>query len=142
MMRLRFPYFLLLLLITGCGELKDLPTSPGDGDAPDPSATFSRVQNEIFTPSCALSTCHDAFSSQEGMTLSSGEGYSNTVGRKATQSSLNRIEPGFPERSYLYLKVTGSAGITGSQMPQNRTPLTDDKIRLLRDWIRRGAPND
>jgi len=38
-------------------------------------------------------------------------------------------------------KITG-AGITGDRMPQGGPYLTDAQIKLVRDWIRRGAPND
>jgi hypothetical protein len=54
---------------------------------------------------------------------------------------LQRVAPGDPSNSYLYRKITG-AGITGERMPLQMPPLSDDKIRLVRDWIRRGAPND
>ena len=33
-------------------------------------------------------------------------------------------------------------GITGDRMPQGSPPLSDAQIKLVRDWIRRGAPND
>jgi hypothetical protein len=52
-----------------------------------------------------------------------------------------RIAPGDPAASYLYRKITG-AGITGERMPLGLPPLTDAQQRLVRDWIRRGAPND
>jgi hypothetical protein len=55
--------------------------------------------------------------------------------------SLLRIAPSDPANSYLYRKVIGS-GITGDRMPQGGPFLTDAQIKLIRDWIRRGAPND
>ena len=33
-------------------------------------------------------------------------------------------------------------GITGDRMPQGGPYLTDAQTKLVRDWIRRGAPND
>jgi len=57
MRRLVFP---LLFLLCACGKLKELPTEPGLGSEPiDPTATFTRVQNEIFTPTCGAIGCHD-----------------------------------------------------------------------------------
>jgi hypothetical protein len=65
-----------------------------------------------------------------------------TVGVPSVEMpGLARVTPGDPANSYLYRKITG-AGITGDRMPQNLTPLTDAQIKLVRDWIRRGAPND
>ena len=50
----------LICLLTSCGKL--LPTEPGlggGGEPIDPTATFTRVQNEIFTPTCGAIGCHD-----------------------------------------------------------------------------------
>ena len=54
---------------------------------------------------------------------------------------LMRVAPLDPANSYLYRKIAG-AGITGDRMPQTLPPLSDAQIKLVRDWIRRGAPND
>ena len=76
------------------------------------------------------------------MVLSAGRAYANTVGVASVEvPSLQRITPGDPTNSYLYRKITG-AGITGDRMPLQQPPLSEDKIALVRDWIRRGAPND
>lgn len=132
-----------ILLLAGCGELKS-PTDAGagGGDPIDQSATFTRVQNEIFTPSCASIGCHDPLGQQSQLILSPGRAYDQTVNRASVEMpSLARVTPNDPAASYLYRKITG-AGITGDRMPQGRAPLTDAQIRLVRDWIRRGAPND
>jgi hypothetical protein len=131
------------LVAAGCGELKDLPTAPGGGnEPPDPTATFSRVQSEIFTPTCARVGCHDAFGAQQGLVLAAGSAYGHLVNVKSTENALDRVEPGSPQASYLYLKITGSAGITGERMPFGLAPLDDAQLKLVSDWIRRGAPND
>ena len=76
------------------------------------------------------------------MILSPGRAYAMSVGVPSVETpQLARVTPGDPANSYLYRKITG-AGITGDRMPQNLTPLTDAQIKLVRDWIRRGAPND
>lgn len=131
-----------LLLLTACGELKT-PTEPDDGGDPiDPNATFTRVQNEIFTPTCASVGCHDPLGRSSELVLSAGRAYANTVNVPSVEvPSLDRVEPNDPTNSYLYRKITG-AGITGERMPQSRPPLSEAQIDLVRDWIRRGAPND
>lgn len=134
---------LVLFAAFGCGKLKE-PTAPGagGGDPIDPTATFTRVQNEIFTPTCAAIGCHDPLGQQEQQVLSPGRAYANTVNvRSIEMPGLVRVAPGDPNNSYLYRKVTG-AGITGDRMPQGGPFLTDAQIKLIRDWIRRGAPND
>jgi hypothetical protein len=133
---------LTLLLAVACGRLKE-PTAPGGGGDPiDPTATFTRVQNEIFTPTCAQLGCHDPLGRQESMILSPGRAYAMIVGVPSIETpSLNRVTPNDPTNSYLYRKITG-AGITGVRMPNSGPVLSDAQIKLVRDWIRRGAPND
>jgi len=133
---------IMILLLTACGELRT-PTSPGLGGEPiDPSATFTRVQNEIFSPTCAQLGCHDQIGQQSQMILSAGRAYGMIVNVPSVEiPSIDRVEPNDPANSYLYRKITG-AGITGDRMPQSLPPLSDAQIALVRNWIRRGAPND
>lgn len=134
---------LATLILAGCGELVEIPTDPGVGGEPvDTSATFTRVQNEIFTPTCGRIACHDAIGHQSNQILTVGVAYGNTVNVPSVEMpSLLRVKPNDPANSYLYRKITG-AGITGDRMPQSLPPLSDAQIKLVRDWIRRGAPND
>jgi hypothetical protein len=131
-----------LVFLTACGELKTPTDAGGGGDPIDQTATFTRVQNEIFTPTCASIGCHDPLGQQSQLILSAGRGYANTVNVSSVEiPSLDRVEPFDHANSYLYRKITG-AGITGDRMPQGRPALSDAQIKLVRDWIRRGAPND
>ena len=131
------------LFLTACGKLAELPTDAGVGGEPiDPTATFTRVQNEIFTPTCAALGCHDPLGHQESQILTAGRAYSQIVNVQSVQMpGLVKIAPGDPANSYMYRKIVG-AGITGDRMPQNGPYLSDTQIKLIRDWIRRGAPND
>ena len=133
---------ILSLLAAACGKL-ETPTDPGGGGEPiDPTATFTRVQNEIFTPTCAQINCHHPIGQQSQMVLNVAQAYAMTVNVNSVEMpSLKRVAPGDPTNSYLYRKITG-VGITGDRMPQSLPPLSDAQIKLVRDWIRRGAPND
>ena len=133
------PVLLLALAAAACGTQKS-PTEPLG--PVDPTATFTRVQMEVFTPSCALSGCHAGGSPQAGMDLSAGRSYSQIVGVKATESTRLRIAPADVAGSYLLSKVAGDATITGSRMPLGGPYLSDATQKLLADWVRRGAPND
>lgn len=76
------------------------------------------------------------------MVLTAGNAYGNIVNRNSVEMpAIARITPNDPANSYLYRKITG-AGITGDRMPLSKPPLSDAQIKLVRDWIRRGAPND
>jgi hypothetical protein len=135
--------FALLLVLTACGKLSET-TDPGagNGEPVDPTATFTRVQNEIFTPTCGAIGCHDPIGKQENLILTAGRSYALIVNVNSNQmGGLKRIAPNDPANSYLYRKITG-AGITGDRMPQGGPFLNDAQIKLVRDWIRRGAPND
>lgn len=133
---------LSLALLAGCGELK-LPTDPGPVEPPpDPTATLSRIQTQIFTPTCAVAGCHFSFAAQLELSLTPGQSHANLVNRPSMQiATLNRVTPFDPDNSYLYRKITGR-NITGDRMPQASSPLSDEQIQLIRHWIRRGAPND
>jgi hypothetical protein len=139
---MRSRLILPLLFLTACGELKT-PTTPGGGGEPiDQTATLTRVQTEVFTPSCATLGCHDPIGQQGQVVLSAGRSYASVVGVPSTQTpQLQRVAPGDPDNSYLYRKLTG-AGIVGERMPLQMPPLSAEKLKLVRDWIRRGAPND
>jgi hypothetical protein len=139
--------FLVALLIgcvasLGCGDEKRLLTEP-EGP-PSESATFTRVQAEVFTPTCALSGCHlgPASLAQEGLVLS-GDAYPNIVSVRANQnSSIFRVTPGDLPNSYLWRKISPGAGtIVGEPMPQTGS-MSDAQRQLVRDWILRGAPRD
>ena len=140
---MRFRLALITVLIfTSCGKLKELPTSPDGGvTPPDPTATFTRVKAEIL-PTCAAVGCHGTIAPQQDLILAPNVAYGNIVSVKSTEdTSLFRVAPGDPANSYLYRKITGS-GITGGQMPLGGPYLSAEQISLVRDWIRRGAPND
>ncbi len=131
---------LVVLAALACGTRKS-PTEPVD-DLPSPNATFSRVQAEVFTPSCALSGCHAGATPAQGMNLSAGRAYTQVVGVAAVGSSRVRVAPGDVAGSYLVSKLRGDATITGSRMPLGGPYLSSEREQLVVDWIRRGAPND
>jgi hypothetical protein len=135
----------ICLVPVGCGDEKALPTevSPPPG-GPDSTATFTRVQNEVFTQKCALSGCHlgPASAAQEGLVLSGSSAYDNIVNVRANQNfSIFRVTPGDPQSSYLWRKITPGQPITGDRMPQTGS-ISEAERRLVTDWILRGAPRD
>jgi len=132
----------VLALAAGCGDRKLLPTEPAMPGPIDASATFSRVQNEVFDVSCALAGCHAGSAPQAGMDLSAGRAYGNVVGVRSTErSDLNRIEPFSLDASYMVKKLRGDPDIIGSPMPLGGS-ITQAQMDLVVSWVLRGAPND
>jgi hypothetical protein len=135
----------LVVLLAGCGTVKTPTEPPADGPGGVPAFTFTQIQTQIFTPTCAKSGCHAASTGgQQGLVLDSGVSYGLLVNHPATENStLDRVEPGAPERSYLILKLRGDPSITGDRMPQDGPPyLSTDQIEGIAAWIRAGAPNN
>ncbi|HKA54970.1 MAG TPA: hypothetical protein VKJ47_15055, partial [Candidatus Binatia bacterium] len=72
------------------------------GEPIDPTATFTRVQNEVFTPTCAALGCHDPLGKQENLILTPGRSYAAIVNVPSVQmSSLQLVSPNDPANSYL-----------------------------------------
>ena len=73
------------------------------------------------------------------------DAWSQLVGISSSQSELSRVEPGSPDKSYLYLKLIGTQGTEsgrGLQMPFQQSPLDPDQIEAIRLWIEQGAKNN
>jgi hypothetical protein len=105
--------------------------------------TYSAVQEQILTPSCARSGCHGNGAMNAGLALDAGVAYDNLVNVPSSeQPSLDRIEPGDPDNSYLWRKVNGGPDIDGVRMPRSRPQLSQAMLDLLEAWILDGAPEN
>jgi methionine-rich copper-binding protein CopC len=123
---------------------KGLPIgSPGGGGGVGPTgpftADFQSIQDNVFTPIC--SPCHSGASAPKGLMLDAAHSYNLLVGVASTEvPSFDRVKASDPDSSYIILKLQGSAGIVGSQMPLGETPLSQATIDVIRQWITNGAP--
>jgi hypothetical protein len=132
------------------GEIRGEVVAVLESFLADPPAaaevSFANEIQPIFTTSCALSGCHAGNSPQQGMNLSAGQAFANIVGVHSKEApSLNRIEPGDPQKSYLWHKISGTqstVGGSGGRMPFGRAPLPDDQIAKIQQWIQQGAKNN
>ncbi len=110
----------------------------GVGDACDTASTptYTQVQ-AIFNSRCVF--CHGV---SGGLSLQSSGSFSNLVNVSSSQiPTLDRVEPGDPDNSYLVWKIEGRSGIVGARMPLGGI-LSPGDIDLIRDWIAAGANND
>jgi hypothetical protein len=117
------------------------------GAVPTYQPTYSAIWDEILSPTCALPFCHGG--SGDYLQLSSKEiGYSSLVGARAAgpdcgATGLLRVDPGDPDASLLYLKVTSPP--CGSKMPiEYGAPeyLDSRQTTQIHDWIVAGAHNN
>lgn len=129
-------------LALGCGGGDD-PQQPG----PDPNAlNFGRIAREVInTDTCGGLSCHSGTAAGFKLTTTS-QLYPLLVGAKATgpgceMSGLDRIVPGDPDNSLLFLKISATPPPCGKAMPEDN-PLDAAKIDLVRSWIEAGAPKD
>ncbi len=136
---------LLATLLGGCagsGEglnANGLPIDSGNGAPPPLSADFQSIQDNVFTPICAR--CHSGASAPEGLQLDAAHSYALLVGVPSTEvPSLDRVDPGNPDNSYIVLKLEGAPAIAGVQMPFGGPYLPQSTIAVIRQWITNGAP--
>lgn len=101
--------------------------------------TLADIQASVFTPNCATGGCHAGGSPAQGMSLVAGSTFANTVNVPSNQvPTLDRVEPGDPDNSYLVRKIEGTAS-GGSRMPLGGPALSQDLIDDVRQWIADGA---
>jgi hypothetical protein len=118
------------------------PSTP----TPTPTAAvmFGEIQRNIFSPRCAIATCHNPSSKAGNLNLAAGSSYDQLVGVAPTvdtarEAGLLRVDPRHPENSFLLVKLTGPPPDQGSRMPLTGDPLSDAEIQLIRAWIAQGA---
>lgn len=132
----------VLAACSGGGSGGTTPPPPAPPAPPTFNPVFSEIQSNVFTVSCAVSGCHQGAGAPQGLRLDDANSYAMLVGMAASQvSSLNRVEPGDPDNSYLIQKLEGTAAV-GQRMPLNQPPLASTTINTIRQWITDGALDD
>lgn len=131
----------------GCDESLSSITGP----TPDLMPTFSSIQSNIFNQSdssgrLACVQCHTdqgRTAAGPGLVLLEGRSYQQLIGQPSVgRPGATKVIPGDPDNSYLIRKLEGR-DITGERMPRSNGPyLTEGQIRVIRQWILDGAPNN
>ena len=104
--------------------------------------SFSAIQANVFTPTCATTGCHFGAGAPQGLRLDAASSFALLVGVPSTEeSSVLRVAPGDPNNSYLVQKLEGTAS-SGQQMPLNAPSLSQATIDVIRQWISDGAIDD
>ncbi len=138
----------LAVVLGGCPAANDDDSTPTDDDDDDASATpLEPTWDNVFDLLSFRCGCHDAEQREGGMydLTDAATAWSVIVDVPSEAlPSMDRIEPGDPEASYLLLKVQDrhrSVGGDGARMPPTGFALTPTRIALIRDWIEDGAPD-
>ena len=136
-----------LFVVSACGGGGggDGGNNGGGGNPPPPTTfdpVFSEIQANVFTPNCATSGCHQGGGAPQGLRLEEANSYGLLVDTPSSQQpTIDRVEPGDPDNSYLIQKLEGTAA-TGQQMPLNAAALSQTTINTIRQWITDGALDD
>ena len=127
---------LILTSLIACGPCPSGETLCADQCVPL-SITAAELSENIFSKSCAFSSCHSSASSASaGLQLHDEEALLNMIDRPATQSpETTLIAPGDPENSYLIQKMKGYQLAEGTDSMPPGTTLCEGKIQLVEDWI-------
>jgi hypothetical protein len=140
-----------------CREMVDLDElnltpKPAKMEMPVPEETGYFVQEirPIFDVKCA--GCHNAVSQQSGLPLggaklSSAEIVKKMLNVESTNGEYKLVEPGQPEKSWLFIKASTLADTVECKGACNRAPMPPAGDRLnqvelekLKQWIQSGAP--
>jgi len=126
-----------ILFLTACEDLIQGPEDEiNNGGPTNMRATFSSIQAEVFSTTCALSGCH---AGSQNPNLSVGQSYDNLVNKASMQNpSMMRVKPGESSNSYLMKKLNGDGT---SRMPPGGE-LSQAKIDSIALWINKGALNN
>lgn len=90
--------------------------------------------------------CHDESTPSGDLPLVGSGAFSALMQASDGRPELERVEPGQPDASYLWLKLTNAPDIEGSPMPTSPLtgwrPLPAAELDDLRAWIENGALED
>ncbi|MGD9739539.1 MAG: hypothetical protein AB7O56_08360 [Bauldia sp.] len=106
--------------------------------SPSPAcvAAFDERVQPILNLRCVQ--CHQGSVGDAGLSLQGAGTAERIVLAPSAGSRLNLVEPGRPEESYLYLKITGRQGEVnglGARMPLIGGRLSDARTQTIREWI-------
>ena len=131
---------LVLSLLAGCDS-----AAPPTGPVGEPKLSW--IQVNVFAKSCSNSACHGGGASPSGnlSVIDLDTSYANLVGKESGEKKgdgtpMQRVVPGKPDESLLYLAVTKGYGNV-KQMPLG-FPLEPHQIAAIKGWIAAGAKKD
>lgn len=109
---------------------------------PIKAVSFRKDLLVLFRDECTM--CHQGEIPMGELNLTPAVAYQNLVRVQSVRSTMDRIAPGNPDRSYLLYKVSGRNALVkggGFGMPWGAS-LMPAQVDLVRRWISQGAPNN
>jgi len=105
--------------------------------------SFAEAVNPIFVSrGCTAGNCHGGGAGNMTLGATASTSYTSLVGVPAfAEPTLLRVKPGDAQASYLVIKLEGRQS-SGARMPLGGAPLSAAEIKVIRDWIDLGAPNN
>ncbi len=124
----------LLALVTACffSTCKYVSVSPVFGNYPSDVG-------KIFVTKCAVSGCHNEITRAAGLCFST---WDKMFEGSEEGASVIPYRHDFSSVCY-HINTFADLGTTLSPtMPNGKTPLTRDEVKLIMDWVDKGAPNE
>ena len=134
----------LLAATSACADFE----APEPDLLPDvlvPNPSFDRDIQPIFTARCATASCHNFATQQMGLNLQAGYAYDAIFDHTSpTSHDLAYIRPFEPDSSWLVIMIQDDPArrFFVERMPLGRTPLTDNQIATIINWVEAGAPRN
>ncbi|KAA3612536.1 MAG: hypothetical protein D8M58_20445 [Calditrichaeota bacterium] len=127
----------MIIILSSCST--ETGVEPEEKKVNPVKSTYSSISTQIFDQRCS---CHHS-----GQTpgLQSSTAYTNIIGVSNFANTMNYIEPGKPDSSYLFQKIIESGNISGSRMPRDGATtghLSQVELDSIRTWIENGALNN
>jgi mono/diheme cytochrome c family protein len=124
---------IVLAAVAGCG-------TPVPEVAIEEMVSYTAHLEPLVIAHCL--SCHESGEAKAKLVLDPGVGYERLVGQRSIQDpEMALVEPGDPERSYLWLKLQHVTE-EGKGMPRTSTgskKLRESELELYRRWIEGGA---
>jgi hypothetical protein len=150
-------YYLLLFVVLFSNCKKDETINPYDDPNLDPPTedslnyftdptSFSALHNNIFSPTCANSGCHDGTFEPDFRTIESAYNtliYHPIIKNDAANTYQYRVIPGDADMSILYqrliIDIDGISGIMPLSAENSWNDNKEQYIQNIKDWINGGA---
>jgi hypothetical protein len=134
-------------------ESQNAGDAGADSGTSDPTETgvFATQIAPIFNSYCGGSVCHGADSPTLGLALAGAQPSvirAGLVGQQASEAAMALVEPGEPEQSWLYLKITDNFAAVDcntsrcTAMPPAGVKPNAQEVERIRSWIAAGATAD